>query len=549
MLSKFLQIIIENYSSLKKNDKTSSSTYIAKLAAARKFLVNDNNEQALSIVRSLIQNGTPQERVILFFLEDIEFRKLFLQNSLQETSAISDELSQLARIYSKELCIAGCSEGKPGANSVSTEIINELPLGLGFANTSVNTVIFRSEGILTIDDVQIAAFYLNRNTLRIIKRDLVNDTIENFDLDGEYNLSDAHNSISIGYDRSKRIHLSYDHHSSKLRYRRSLKPKSIDNWTSEIPMTLSNEIKVTYPSFILPKGNAPLMMLYRDGSWKSGTAFLKWYDEHLQKWVDCPNVILSGSANSPWTSNAYWNKPVRGKNGDLHLSYCWRTDYFEDSQYVNNVNIGYAVSYDDGFSWLTSNGKKYKLPITQVNSETIYALPPCSNLINQTNMALDSLGRPHIVTYANDEEQIPQYKHIFFDGKAWKSQNISSRTRKFNLEGGGTLPIPISRPDLVIDDDDNIFVVHSSEGHARELMLTALFAPNYEYSSLSTQVLYSYSIGYAEPILDKCRWHNEKILSLLVQKNEQPIGDLEREKHEMNEPLTIVDIKIKKIKY
>jgi len=42
-------------------------------------------------------------------------------------------------------------------------------------------------------------------------------------------------------------------------------------------------------------------------------------------------------------------------------------------------------------------GKDLRYPTTQVNSETILAVLPGSNLINQCSSAVDNLEQPHIV--------------------------------------------------------------------------------------------------------------------------------------------------------
>lgn len=157
-----------------------------------------------------------------------------------------------------------------------------------------------------------------------------------------------------------------------------------------------------------------------------GTARIKTYDEATQTWTNHPQPILSGAEQKPWTSNAYWNHPAVGTDGSLHLSFVWRTHTLGEEQRINNINIGYACSYDNGLSWQTSHQRPYKLPITQVNAETIYPVSPGSNLINQTSMALDSQNHPHIVFYADDPDGIPQYQHLWFDGKVWRHQTFQT---------------------------------------------------------------------------------------------------------------------------
>jgi hypothetical protein len=156
-------------------------------------------------------------------------------------------------------------------------------------------------------------------------------------------------------------------------------------------------------------------------------------------------------------------------------------------------------------------------------------------------MALDSQGYPHIVFYANDEHGIPQYQHVWFNGLKWQQCYASNRKEAFTLRGGGTLQIPISRPDLVIDEHDNVYLIHVGQETQQKMAATFLPAPHYVYEPENTQILHDETIGHAEPIIDHCRWQQENILSLLIQYNDQPNGDIGHKA--INKPILIVDIK------
>jgi len=427
------------------------------------------------------------------------------------------------------------------AEAVVSQIIE---LGEAWAGNSVNTVIFRHQGVFSYNGFQYTAFYIDQETLRVIKRSLKSNKFEKHDIKGSYNLKDAHNSISLGIDKVGRLHISYDHHGNTLNYRRSERAESISEWSDLLPMTGCNEERVTYPAFILPTEHTPLMLLYRDGNWKKGTAYIKYFDESLKQWFDYPKPILSGADNKPWTSNAYWNHPVLDKNGVLHLSYTWRTDYFSEEQLINNINIDYAKSFDSGLNWVTSKNHPYKLPITQSNTETVWAISPGSNHINQTSMALDSKGFPHIVFYANDSKGIPQYQHIWFNGEYWRQTYVTKRIHPFNLSGGGTLEIPISRPEIVIDKDDTVFIIYRAVETEQKLVASYQTAPDYQCQPEHTVTLWEEPVGHAEPVIDRVRWRQEQILTLLVQYNEQPNGDLEHQSIESS--IRLIDIQFKK---
>ncbi len=214
------------------------------------------------------------------------------------------------------------------------------------------------------------------------------------------------------------------------------------------------------------------------------------------------------------------------RDGTLHLTFVWRTHTLGEEGRINNLNVGYAKSADNGLTWQTSRGRSYKLPITQVNAEIIHPVSPGSNLINQSGMALDSQNRPHVVFYCDDQNGIPQYQHLWLDGNQWRHQIISQRRDAFSLRGGGTLQIPISRPDIFIDKDDNALVIFRGDLTANRMAVTMLMAPDYRYHSRNTRLLSEEDVGYSEPVIDRTRWLEDAILTILLQYNQQPDNDV-----------------------
>jgi hypothetical protein len=415
-------------------------------------------------------------------------------------------------------------------------------IGLGWATNTINTVIFRHHGILSIEDSQFTAYYTADVKLRFVKKNLGTGEVDFFDIPGNFNLFDAHNSISIAVDSKGYLHISYDQHSGGLAYRRSTEPHDITHWTGTLPMTGKKEERVTYPTFIMPRAaekQRPLLFLYRYGRSGKGDTYLKQYDSDLKQWCDVEPCILSGSQQQPWTSNPYWNHPAIDKKGRIHLSFVWRTHSLGPGRKINNINIDYAVSDDWGGTWKTSHGLAFRLPITQVNAETIQAISPGLNLINQTGSTTDSKGWLHVVYYANDSNGVPQYQHLRYDGEEWKNSVVSHRTKAFNLEGGGTLQIPISRPDVVIDDADRVYMIYRGDFTKNKMAVTRLLPPGYSSETSETKILWNESVEYAEPVIDRLRWEKDRVLSMLIQRTGQPPHDVKVEPRA--EPVYIVD--------
>lgn len=479
------------------------------------------------------------------FKQSVERAPLSGDTQLLGRARAREQLVQLGLAPMAETDTTGLVVESP-KNTVRVEQLAAFNLGMGWSGNTVNTVIFRHHGVLTTGVFQYTAFYVDEKIMRVVQRELANDHIVTHDIEGQYRLRDAHSSISLGADREGFIHISYDHHGTRLRYRRSMHPHTIGSWTDELPMTGVNEDRVTYPAFIQPRAGYPLTLLYRDGTATKGNAYLKTYDEIHKIWADHKRPILSGADQKPWTSNAYWNHPAIGSDGSLHLSFVWRTDTLGEQRLVNNINIGYARSLDNGLSWSTSLDQPYKLPITQVNAEVVWPIAPGSNLINQTSMALDSRNRPHIVFYANDAKGVPQYQHVWFDGSKWRQQYFSSRVQAFSLRGGGTLQIPISRPEILIDRQDNIYAVYRGDLSDDRMCVTRLLTPDSTGSTVASysvaMPLWDESLGFSEPVIDRARWQRDNILTLLLQHNQQPDGD--RVHEEQAAPVMLVDYRI-----
>ena len=429
-------------------------------------------------------------------------------------------------------------------------------LGPGWSSNTINTVIFRHHGLVTRDGYQFGAFYRDSGAIVVFRRDLENGIVLLNELDGEIDLYDAHDTISLGIDGSGRIHMSYPEHSGKLRYRRTREPFSIDAWTPAIPMTGVREDRVTYPTFLMPPGKMrsqqsvvraslrsgveepSLLFLYRDGHSDKGDARLKVFDDRAGTWIDRDTPVLAGAQLTPWTCSPYWNHPVFDAAGRLHLSFVWRTHSLGSQRLVNNRNIDYAVSPDLGATWLTSKGHRLQLPITPVNSETVQAISPGTSLIHQTSSAVDSRGNLHVVFYSEDAGGIPQYQHLWFEGKRWRRSVLSRRTADFELTGGGTLQIPISRPEIVIGSDDTAYVLYRGDLSNNALVAQRLIAPDYKPVE-DVRILWLESVGYAEPMIDRTRWKQDGVLSMLVQKNHQPPHD--RPVKRDPEPVFLVD--------
>ncbi|MEL0457198.1 BNR repeat-containing protein [Flavobacteriaceae bacterium SZ-1-7] len=387
-------------------------------------------------------------------------------------------------------------------------------VGGGWSSNSVNTVKFRKNAITTFKNHQFIAYYDADSYVILAKRKLHSSNWETHKTQYKGNTKDAHNSISIAIDGDGFLHLSWDHHNTKLRYTKSKKPLSLE-LGDELAMTGEQEDRVTYPEFYnLPNGN--LLFFYRSGESGRGNLVINSYDVSSKKWTQLQNNLIDGEDKR----SAYWQVCV-DKTGVIHLSWVWRETWGVET----NHDLAYARSKDGGVTWEKSTGEKYNLPINLASAEYAWKIPQNSNLINQTSMTTDDFGNPYIVNYWNDENKIPQFQIVYLEQGVWKKLNTGFRKTPFVLGGGGTKRIPISRPSVLVEDENNDRIVSIMfRDEERQNRLSLAYAPLKNKLWKVVDLTYD-SVGQWEPNYDVSLWNSKKELNIFLQKVTQIDGE------------------------
>jgi hypothetical protein len=409
------------------------------------------------------------------------------------------------------ICILMLGFSLPGI-SQSAKKVKEIPVGLGWANNSINTVVFRKNSLCSFGNTQYISYYNNEGFVVLGKRKLSSSKWELRTTNFKGNVADAHNSISMMVDGEGYLHLAWNHHGNKLHYCKSIKPGSLE-LTEELTMTGSLEQKVTYPEFYsLPDGN--LLFLYRDGQSGQGNLVIDGYNIKEKKWTQLHTNLIDGEKKR----NAYWQACVDAK-GTIHISWVWR----ESPDVSSNHDMCYARSTDGGLTWENSKGEKYKLPVNVATAEYVCRIPQKSELINQTSMYADENGNPIIASYWKDKGDVaPQYHIIYKEGDQWQTQNLGFRKTDFSLSGAGTKRIPISRPQVVSwqeKDGKRIAVIFRDEERGSKVSVAV--NSNGQFNEWKISDLTAISVGSWEPSYDTELWKKKKQLNLFVQFTEQ----------------------------
>jgi hypothetical protein len=378
----------------------------------------------------------------------------------------------------------------------------------GWANNSVNTVIFRKNALVTYQNTQYAAYYDSNQFVVLAKRTTGQNKWQLRRTTYQGDATDAHKSISIIVDGAGYLHLAWGQHNNALNYAKAISPGSLQ-LGEKLSMTGVKENKVSYPEFYrLPSGN--LLFLYRDGGSGNGNLMLNSYSLNTHKWTSVQDGLIDGEGQR----NAYWQMAIDAK-GTIHLSWVWR----ETPDVASNHDMCYAQSVDGGKTWQKSTGEKYQLPINASNAEYACKIPQHSELINQTSMFADASGKPFIATYWREENQtVPQYHLVYHTDNGWKVSNLSFRKTPFSLSGAGTKSIPISRPQIIAwrngkKQSAAIIFRDAERGNQVSIAQSSdITGSNWKVSDITTS-----QVGAWEPAYDTELWKRKQVLDLFIQ--------------------------------
>ena len=394
-----------------------------------------------------------------------------------------------------------------------------LELGSAWAGNSVNCVPFRKDAVLTRGGLRHAAFFDEAGDVVVIRQALSQGSTERIRLPNDRKPHDAHQSISLGIDSAGRIHLAFGAHSQPLLVTRSRSENLGDGF--EEPQERFE--KATYPMF-LTLADGALALLYRHGRHDAGEIRMEHLAGDGTNWIARPQPLVSGFGE-PWSCGPYLNTPVVTDDGTIYLFIVWRMNrQAVPGGGVVNAGIDCVMSRDGLRSLVTTGGANLPETVTPMASERVVTVPLGSSLINQASAGLLREGEPAFLTYWQTGNGVPQYRLGWRTKRGWQVSQVSAFRTEFALRGGGTLPLPHSRPELLVCRDGRAVVLSRSTEHDNRLLATVLNPPDYRLAGARRQILVDEDLGYYEPIVDRGAWRERQELVLYVQHCRQGRG-------------------------
>ena len=428
----------------------------------------------------------------------------------------------------------GSSSGgtTPGITKDSEVLLTNAGLAIVSYGGFLNGESFQQDGIVSYKGYQYAAFWNSSRHVVMARRALPSGAWSTFEFT-DYSLSadDAHNTISIGIcPGDGTLHLSFDHHSNNLHYRKSVagivtNPATATWAASSFSAVTSNLVGsttvtlVTYPRFVTEPDGNKMLFEARIGTSGSGDEYLWEYDGATHAWTSL-GMYVYGTGDS---INAYPHGLSYTRGGArLHMSWCWR----ETPDASTNHDLLYIYSDDHGRTWKNNSGATVASTGTSFvskNSSGIKAWTINQNrgLINQEHMAIDATGRIHVLLSHMPDAQADDADFTSARGKSQFFDYWRNASGTWTRVGMGLPVVASFRGKLAISSSNNVYAV---------LPDLRIAAASVASSFASWTVLDSTDSGrfFSDPLIDMARLATEDKLTVFYpQKNSSNITVLD----------------------
>lgn len=285
---------------------------------------------------------------------------------------------------------------------------------------------------------------------------------------------DGHEKVAMGISPDGVIHLSFDHHLSTLRYRRTIEgvanEPDVHEWTAELFGPVENNLggdildRVTYPSFTSDGTHFVLYLRLNGGSGSADSHFFSYRDG---EWIvnDMPSSKLIDKhwSGGDKTVNAYPHEMVI-RNGRRYLTWSWR----DTPNKRTSHDLCFAYSDDHGKTWKNNAGETVaeigKSYIT-ADSPGIVAVPMSAGtqFINGGSMTVDDRGGVHVVMRGEDGPFVLFQRDP--DTAEWRRRKSPARGVLYAGQGGDLYFVSAGGLKRVRADDPQVETIVKGDGN------------------------------------------------------------------------------------
>ncbi|MFA6084258.1 BNR-4 repeat-containing protein [Mucilaginibacter sp.] len=394
---------------------------------------------------------------------------------------------------------------------------------------------FSQSAVTTYNNYQYVIYYNKDLRVCVGRKALPSGTWETIIFtDYLQSFADCHNIPVLGVSTDGKIHLTFDHHVSTLKYRVSSagvanSPGSY-TWSTTLfgsvvntlPGTSASQTSVTYPAFMTtPSGK--LQLVLRIGDSGGGRDDLFEYSPSTGTWSDLGFFTeKTGSYIGPITDgptrNSYRDGIGYYGSNRLHTVFGWRETGDVQSQH----DILYAYSDDEGRTWKNNSKVSFATTGTDLIKITdtaaiVYKLGQQHGLLNQEFMDVDNGGVVHVFK-----------KHMLAteaNSTSWADAGTKSKLYHHMRDTSGNwtatlLPFNTYRVNFISDANKTLYAITGDK-----IDIWAATAAS-GYTNWAMLYRYDPTAKYAEETIaiDKERMKSDNVLSIMVQEKYTTAG-------------------------
>lgn len=398
----------------------------------------------------------------------------------------------------------GAAKADPGLSLMAIQGV-----GPAWASSSINTPAYRQQPVLATDDGgSVVGFYDDQGVA----------CLSSLGPDGtprarvrmlprlqESLLGDGHCTISLGMDAGGSVHAVFGAHGNLPLVAR-VAPVLLQAGAGESDVVATPGLEpITYPALI--RVGEELQLWFR----ADPQSEIRRCRFELSSGVWGPDEVML----QPGPGETVYMNQLAVDGTRLALSWMLRLPSTDGS--VRNQGLWLLVSADGGASWRDRSGQAQALPASRPAGALVVDLPPERQSLNQTASCFGPDGTLYLTLYARDEAGRHQVwlATLAPGAAALVVEPVSDNATSFDLAGGGTLVLPLSRPQVVASVDA-VHVVYRLRGQV--VLASRAVAPG---SAWQRRPFDFGDLGVWEPSLGGDHWRRWQRLVVYLQSTRQ----------------------------